>query len=132
MLSGRRAQAIPPHPDEAALGRLAEDGGEDAAVQAHVADCPRCTARVAELRRIRTLVREAALREEMPERDLAGGALARLWARRRIGTPLNEALEGFSAFLRNLATLFSHPDAHRDAPGGVHPPANPVEEERHE
>ena len=132
MLNGRRAREIPPHPDDAALGLLAEGDSEDAATRAHTAGCPRCSARVAELRRIRTLVQESALREETPRRDLAGGALARLRTRHRMGSQVNEVFAGLGAFLRGLVALFAHPEADHDPQGRIDPAPRAEEEQRHD
>ena len=119
MLTRRQESAAPAHPDDDALQAATDSGSADPATQAHLASCADCARRVAALRQLRHLVQGAALHEEMPRRDLAGGALARLRARHRTGSQLNEVLAGLAAFLSGLAALFSAPDSPPSSPPAV-------------
>lgn len=121
MLNRRQVMADPAHPDDQALQAVAEGGPAEPALQAHLASCADCARRVAALRQLRQLVQGAALHEEMPRRDLAGGALARLRVRQRAGSQLNEVLAGLAAFLAGLAALFAPPDQPPSQPPATTP-----------
>jgi hypothetical protein len=105
----KQTRTTTPHPDDEALRALLDNQDADPETATHVADCAVCARRVMELRRGRRLLREAALREEPPRRDLAAGAMARLRVRHGMNTQLGEIVAELAAFLHNLLALFARP-----------------------
>jgi hypothetical protein len=103
------------HPDEEALLALVEGRAPAEATREHVAHCPLCSGRLAELQAIRQVLRATAAREAAPSRDLARDAVARARAHRATIGGLNEVLAILNTVVRGLALMFSPPPPH--APG---------------
>jgi anti-sigma factor RsiW len=103
------------HPADEALASLLDDEEETgppartAALRAHVARCPVCTRRLEELRALRGWLREGALAEAEPSRDLARQAVVRLRQRQAAVGGVNELLATLATFLRWLAVLLAAP-----------------------
>jgi hypothetical protein len=95
------------HPDEEALLALVEGRAPAEATREHVAHCPLCSGRLAELQAIRQVLRATAAREAAPSRDLARDAIARVQVHRATVGGLNEVLAILSVVLRGFALLFA-------------------------
>ncbi len=108
MMRRGRQGATPPHPDEDELRTLADEGAVDEVIQAHVAGCAVCQARVDELRRLRLLLQEAVTREERPQRDMVGRTLARLRQRQAAATGTNELLATLAGIWQAVLALLPH------------------------
>lgn len=78
-------------------------------VRTHLQTCAICRRRRGELVLVRELLARSAERERRPPRDVVPGVMMRLRLRRHGITNANEFLEGFVAFVRGLASLFSVP-----------------------
>jgi hypothetical protein len=119
-----RAGAADAHPSDEALAALLDDGAADdsrsadeRATRRHVAGCPTCTLRLAELRALRQVLHGAATRESALPRDLARGALERLRHRQGTVGRFNELVTLFVGFVRGLATLLADPAAGQGTSG---------------
>ena len=122
-VSNRAATTGGAHPSDEALAAALDDGtgddsakAGDAATLRHVAACPVCTRRLAELRALRRVLQGAAARESAPPRDLARGALERLRHRQGAVGRINELVTLFVGFVRGLATLLADPVAGASGP----------------
>lgn len=131
-----RARAPGKHPPDEALAALLEDGagagagaGADdravAATRRHVAGCPVCTSRLGELRALRLALRDAAVREAAPPRDLAPAALARLHLQRTTVSRLNELLGMLVGIARGLVAVLTGSGLERPGGPGTPPVSAP-------
>ncbi len=116
------------HPDEEALLALVEGRAPAEVIREHVAQCPLCTRRQAELRAMRQVLRAAAAREAAPSRDLARDAVARAQIHRATIGGLNEVLAILTVVLRGFALLFAPPRTRhaRHRPQGMTSPTAQV------
>ena len=105
------------HPEDEALLALLEDHEDGAPAEVarrHVARCPVCTRRIAELRTLRRVLQAAAAREAVPSRDLAREALARVRRHQAAIGGINELLAVLGTLLRGFAMLLAGaPPRHR-------------------
>jgi predicted anti-sigma-YlaC factor YlaD len=85
------------------------DPRDEARARTHLQGCEVCRRRREELVLVRELLARSAERERRPPRDVVPGVMMRLRLRRHGITNANEFLEGFVAFVRGLASLFSVP-----------------------
>lgn len=108
--------------DEALLALLEPESASLAPrTREHVALCAACGARLQQLERVQTLLRESAGREYRPERDLAFGALRRLQRRGTAIANVNEFFGVLFAIVRGLGTLLTIEEPNARA---KRPPAN--------
>jgi len=97
--------------EEALLSLLEGERPGTERLRRHLQRCDVCQDRLAELRRVRVLLREAADYEAAPERDLAFGAMRRLHRRHSAIANVNEFFGALFAIVRGLRTLLAADDA---------------------
>lgn len=99
------------HVSDSELDTIDDDtqGAAGRRIRDHVGACEACRRRRDEAIRLRELLAQTGQRERRPLRDGVPGAMMRLRLRRHSITNANELLEGFAAFVRGVASLFSLP-----------------------
>jgi hypothetical protein len=117
---GRRRVAVSHPPDEALLALSDGDiSVEHSGLRHHVAGCPLCGERLAQLRTVRQLLQAVALHEIAPQHNVAQAALTRLHLRRAAIGNLNELLAALRTLLQGLSVLLGGPAPRHGAGRGI-------------